>query len=335
MNMVWEKRFVSPSSSLDLSSFSGVLFVFGSEETGVTLFRFCCVDRVSSKGWKDRSADSFGPVATFIENVLSSSRTGCAFVARLLVLENQARALHDVQSKSRQSFEGGSLSTLVSIVGGACARLGVDFDSAVFDAENIDAVRVTSSPVALHVKRPREQLIRLMIVDDSASVRTLIRKMVTGVSDINIVGEASDPIEAEDLFAIAQPDVITLDLNMPRMDGMSYLRNLVARGFKGAIMITGAAAADSGKAIEALDIGAVDFLEKPQASALKVFAEALIEKIRVAAHVARAPSRGRGEIRVMPLKEQPVCKTHTSYFRSRPRSDCCHWCVYGGNGSSV
>lgn len=312
--MAWQRKSVGVGTALDVPSFQGALLVLGSEASGVTVFRYCREGSDSGFGWPSRAVASFDAVAAFVEQEVSSSRLGQGLRARLVVLDHQhqASAAHEGQSSSAHHAERGTSATLVSHAEAACARLGVKFDTVTLDPEQTEALRVTSSPVGVQVKRRRDQLIRLMIVDDSASVRALIRKMVTAVPGIKVVGEASDPIEAEELFAGARPDVMTLDLNMPRMDGISYLKKLVGRGFHGVIMITGAAAADSDKAIEALDIGAVDFLEKPQASAVKVFAESLVEKIRIAANVARAPVRKMGEVRAMPLKEQSVSRIQVS-----------------------
>jgi len=133
------------------------------------------------------------------------------------------------------------------------------------------------------------ELIRVVVVDDSAYVRKVVSQMLSRSPFIEVVGAARDGEEALELVKELKPDVVTCDLNMPIMDGVAFVRRQMAAQPVPIVIIS--IAAESGEQVlAALDAGAVDFVQKPTALAtekLMEIADDLIEKVKVAAGVAR------------------------------------------------
>ena len=105
--------------------------------------------------------------------------------------------------------------------------------------------------------------IRVLIVDDSSLMRQLLTIVLTGDPEIEVVGTAPDPFVARDMIKELNPDVVTLDVEMPRMDGLSFLRKLMELRPLPVIMISTLTQANADVTIKALEIGAVDFVAKP------------------------------------------------------------------------
>lgn len=129
------------------------------------------------------------------------------------------------------------------------------------------------------------QLIRVLAVDDSAFVRKVIREILSRNPYIEVVGTARDGFEALDLVEQLKPDVVTCDLNMPRLDGVGFVREQMRRN-PVPILILSVAPQDAEPALAALDAGAVDFVQKPTALAnddLLRIREELIDKVKAAA----------------------------------------------------
>jgi len=131
---------------------------------------------------------------------------------------------------------------------------------------------------------PGSRRIRTLVVDDSALVRRVVRDSLAGEADIEVVGTASDPYEARDRILELQPDVVTLDINMPKMDGLTFLRLLMKHRPTPVIVMSALTGSSSAMALEALEAGAVDFIGKPGGS-YSAFEDGhtLAGKIRVAA----------------------------------------------------
>jgi len=105
--------------------------------------------------------------------------------------------------------------------------------------------------------------IKVLIVDDSAIVRKLLADSLKGEPDIEVVGGACDPFVAREMILQLEPDVLTLDIEMPRMDGLSFLRRLMAHRPMPVIIISSLTQAGSANTIDALRAGAMDVLAKP------------------------------------------------------------------------
>jgi two-component system chemotaxis response regulator CheB len=130
------------------------------------------------------------------------------------------------------------------------------------------------------------EAIRVLIVDDSPTVRTMLAKSISNAPDILVVGEAADPFLARELIIEQRPEVIILDIEMPRMDGLTFLKKLQEHYPVPVIMCSGVASASSHAALKAIELGAVDFVAKPSGGgkeALMRLGEDLAFKIRAAA----------------------------------------------------
>lgn len=105
--------------------------------------------------------------------------------------------------------------------------------------------------------------LRVLIVDDSAVVRKLLADALRGDPDFTVVGGAADPFVARDLILQFAPDVLTLDIEMPRMDGLSFLKRLMAHRPMPVVVISSITQRGSAASIEALRLGAIEVLAKP------------------------------------------------------------------------
>jgi len=136
------------------------------------------------------------------------------------------------------------------------------------------------------------KLVRVLIVDDSATMRSLLREMLTRDPEIEVVGEACDPHEARAAMKELNPDVVTLDVEMPKMNGLEFLEKIMRLRPTPVVMVSTLTARGTDAAIRALEIGAVDCVAKPSAGDADVFSRLLGEKIKAA-----AASRARLEAR--------------------------------------
>ncbi len=128
--------------------------------------------------------------------------------------------------------------------------------------------------------------IKLLIIDDSALIRQLLTEIFNASDDIEVVGTAVDPIAAREKIKRLNPDVLTLDVEMPRMDGLTFLRNLMRLRPMPVVMISTLTEKGAAVTLQALEIGAVDFIAKPKLNVnkqLNEYAEDIIAKVRVAA----------------------------------------------------
>lgn len=125
---------------------------------------------------------------------------------------------------------------------------------------------------------------RVLVVDDSAIMRKLLSTVLDSDPRLEVVGTAVDPYAARDKIKKLNPDVITLDIEMPRMDGITFLRNLMRLHPMPVVMVSTLTTAGAEKTLEALELGAVDFITKPKPQEdLDLFATSLREKVVTAA----------------------------------------------------
>lgn len=138
----------------------------------------------------------------------------------------------------------------------------------------------------------QKRKLRVLIVDDSKTIRDLLTKILSQDSCIDVVGQAEDPLMAELLLPTAKPDVITLDVHMPRMTGVQFLKTLIPRYKLPVVMITSLELKDGNEVFEALELGAVDYIQKPALSDLSSAAPLIREKvINAASAKVRIPSQ--------------------------------------------
>ncbi|MBZ5590869.1 MAG: chemotaxis response regulator protein-glutamate methylesterase [Acidobacteriia bacterium] len=138
------------------------------------------------------------------------------------------------------------------------------------------------------------QPIRTLIVDDSAIVRKILSEVLAGEPDIEVVGTAPDPYVARDKILALQPDVLTLDIEMPRMDGLTFLRKLMEFHPMPVIVISSLGQASCRAALDALEAGAVEVLAKPGGPySVGELRLAIASKIRAAAAARLRPRSAR------------------------------------------
>ncbi|MGH1488072.1 MAG: protein-glutamate methylesterase/protein-glutamine glutaminase [Acidimicrobiales bacterium] len=128
--------------------------------------------------------------------------------------------------------------------------------------------------------------IRVLIVDDSALVRKVLVEILGSDPAIEIAGVANDPLDARDKIKALNPDVLTLDVEMPKMDGVTFLSNLMRLRPMPVVMVSSLTEPGAEITLAALELGAVDFVSKPKvdvAHGLETYAEELILKVKTAA----------------------------------------------------
>jgi two-component system chemotaxis response regulator CheB len=154
--------------------------------------------------------------------------------------------------------------------------------------------------------------IRVLIVDDSALVRSLLTRILGEDPALQVVGAAPDAFVARDRIKALNPHVLTLDVEMPRMDGLQFLRNLMRLRPMPVVMCSSLTQRGADVTLAALELGAIDFVAKPKvdvAHALEAYAAELIEKVKVAA-VSR--------VRALPAGPAPVTRAASQglHFRT-------------------
>ena len=130
---------------------------------------------------------------------------------------------------------------------------------------------------------------KVLVIDDSALMRRLLTKILSSDPQLEVVGAAEDPFVARDMIKRLKPDVLTLDVEMPRMDGLTFLKNLMRLHPLPVIMISTLTEKGASITMQALNLGAVDFVSKPKAdlnSQLDVYGDDIISKVKVAARVS-------------------------------------------------
>jgi len=152
--------------------------------------------------------------------------------------------------------------------------------------------------------------IKVLVVDDSAMVRQLLTEILSQDPQIEVVGTAPDPYIARDKIKRLNPDVLTLDVEMPRMDGVTFLANLMRLRPMPVVMVSSLTEKGADVTLRALELGAVDFVTKPAvdvAHGLEAYAQTLIDKVKAAARV-----------RVRAIGERPQVKrlASTGLFKS-------------------
>ena len=171
--------------------------------------------------------------------------------------------------------------------------------------------------------------ISVVVIDDSALIRSLLKEIINAQPGMQVVATAPDPLTARELIRNLSPDVITLDIEMPRMDGLSFLEKLMRLKPTPVIMISSLTESGSEATLRALELGAVDFVAKPKidiAHGMQEYAQEIGDKIRaasvsrprrlVAAAVPSTPPPLLGDIppahsadAVLPIRRQQISKT--------------------------
>lgn len=148
--------------------------------------------------------------------------------------------------------------------------------------------------------------IKVLIIDDSALIRKLLTAIIGQQPDMVVVGTAPDPLVAREKIKALNPDVLTLDVEMPKMDGLVFLEKLMRLRPMPVIMVSSLTEKSSAITLNALELGAIDFVTKPKidiCNGLQEYAEELTGKIRCAAK-ARLPRMNAMQHVCMPLERK-------------------------------
>ena len=134
--------------------------------------------------------------------------------------------------------------------------------------------------------------IKVLIVDDSALIRGVMKEIINSQPDMEVVGAAPDPLVARELIKQTNPDVLTLDVEMPKMDGLDFLEKLMRLRPMPVVMVSSLTEKGSDITMRALELGAVDFVTKPKMSiqsGMLEYTDLIAEKIRTAARANIKP----------------------------------------------
>jgi len=149
--------------------------------------------------------------------------------------------------------------------------------------------------------------IKVLIIDDSALIRQMLTKIFDTTDDIEVVGTAADPYIAREKIKKLNPDVLTLDVEMPRMDGLAFLSNLMRLRPMPVVMISALTQKGADITLQALEYGAIDFITKPQLDISQTFdnySSEIIAKIRIAARAQVRPLSDNSPAPVRTVKDK-------------------------------
>jgi two-component system chemotaxis response regulator CheB len=150
--------------------------------------------------------------------------------------------------------------------------------------------------------------IKVLIVDDSALIRSVMSEIISSQPDMEVVGVAPDPLVARELIKQTNPDVLTLDVEMPKMDGLDFLEKLMRLRPMPVVMVSSLTERGSEITMRALELGAVDFVTKPKISiqsGMRDYAELIADKIRAA---SRARVKARTIVAARPGEALPALR---------------------------
>ncbi len=150
--------------------------------------------------------------------------------------------------------------------------------------------------------------IKVLIVDDSAVVRQALNAVFSSDKEIEVIGTAADPYYAAQKIQKEIPDVITLDIEMPRMDGLTFLKKIMQQHPIAVVIISSLTASGTETGMKALEFGAVDIITKPQLSSREFFEESrirLCDVVKAAAKAKLKKLKGSASIVSSPIKVEP------------------------------
>ena len=155
--------------------------------------------------------------------------------------------------------------------------------------------------------------IKVLVVDDSAVVRKVFREELSRERDIEIVGTAPDPYVARDKIVQLKPDVITLDIEMPRMDGLTFLKKLMKHYPMPVIIVSSLTKKGGSLGMEALSLGALEVISKPSSSySVGEMSVQLVDKIRAVARLKAAPVEERKAGTIVQTRQASLALSKTT-----------------------
>lgn len=179
----------------------------------------------------------------------------------------------DISAQCRAEIEAADIENLA-------LTSGLAVGEAFFYAASAKFRVLRSAP---QPKNNSAQKIRVAIVDDSKTIRDLLEKILSADRAFEIVASFANPVEALEKIPALAPDVVTLDIHMPQMNGVELLQKLLQKKFIPAVMITSLAMEDGPDVLRALELGAVEYIQKPSFSEINQASILIRDKIRAAA----------------------------------------------------
>lgn len=195
----------------------------------------------------------------------SALKEGASDYVEKPTLENVAQTGNEIRSKLKM--------TLATLAAGK----GV-----------IKPLALAPKPVSTSVSRRK----KVLIVDDSRTIRTLLSKIISMDPDLEVVASAEKPSQVEELIKQHKPDVITLDIHMPEMDGVTLLKKYYPKFPIPTVMISSISKEEGTQVLEALESGAVDYIQKPEMGNLASASQQICERIKNAASAKARKSNG-------------------------------------------
>ncbi len=169
----------------------------------------------------------------------------------------------------------------------------------------INKVRVSNNLA----NKKNDKKIRVLIVDDSKTIRTILTKIFNSDPEFVVCGIAERPSEVEALILSCKPDVITLDIHMPEMDGITLLKKIAPKYKIPCVMISSISFAEGPLVLEALENGAVDYIQKPEMSDLNAAIPVILEKVKIASQSKKNTDNVGIQKKVM--KSNSVCNLNS------------------------
>ncbi|MEE9332031.1 MAG: chemotaxis response regulator protein-glutamate methylesterase [Methylophilaceae bacterium] len=156
--------------------------------------------------------------------------------------------------------------------------------------------------------------IKVLVIDDSALIRSLLTEMINQQTDMEVIGTAPDPIIAREMIKQLNPDVLTLDVEMPKMDGLDFLEKLMRLRPMPVVMVSSLTERGSEITLHALELGATDFVTKPKtgiSDGMREYTDIIADKIRIAAQASvaslqRTAKQGQKNIAAPSLLSNPL-----------------------------
>jgi two-component system, chemotaxis family, protein-glutamate methylesterase/glutaminase len=246
-------------------------------------------DQVYKKNFSDVAVYCFSPLDAKTLYGFSTCSTAKQFISELEKFRFQIKSLNAPVIKILIPFYQGELAKLTK------EWFGVDVVIKEYDPKFPIEIIIDGTTNRFKAAGMRELVERridvsetstkkksVYIVDDSATVRSLLTKILGKMEGFEICGQAAHPHDALKQLETLNPDVMTLDINMPDMDGVGVLKALLPKKFIPTVIVSSLNISESTQVMDALEAGAVDFIQKPSLDNLDVFALDLAEKLSIA-----------------------------------------------------
>lgn len=195
-------------------------------------------------------------------------------------LENIAQASNEIRSKLKMamSLAKSDVAPVVASISPAPASPSISASASL----STKSSAVTSAPtIVAPVVQAKK---KVLIVDDSKTIRQLLVKILSEDPGLQVVAEAEGPLEVEKLIEKHRPDVITLDIHMPDMDGVTLLKKIQPKYKIPTVMISSISKEEGRQVLDALEAGAIDYIQKPSMNDLREVASQIRDRIKTAAH---------------------------------------------------